>query len=589
MLSHHMVIREGKIANYQPYPPTPWNGNPRDYLRDARARTRTRCRTRRSSRRTGPDNFKGVDIMRAVHSFDPCLPCGVHMYGQGQGPQGGAHADRDVLMAAASTGPGAHRAPRGARRPCARECADELAAAIVRSTARASSGSSRRSTTSRRAARRGRGRREPAADPRPVPGDLETRVREALDEVRPYMESHGGDVELLGIEDGVARLRLDGQLRRLRGVGRDARAAIEAGARGGRARPRGLEVEGVVERPRARRRRSPPTRRGSTLDGAAGLAARARSCGRERAAWSRTSAGRCSPTATAARAAARALRRRCCSGGTLTLPALRRGVRPAARRARARRRRAAARAGAAAARRRRGPVALSGASRRAPARERRGATCELCPIGIGEDHRHLLHLDERRIVCVCETCWSLRSGDAEFRPPGARTRAGSTTSSCPTSCGRRSRSRSASRSSCARASRGGVVALYPSPAGATESELDLDGVGRAVRREPGARPPRARRRGADRQPARRRRRSTRSRRSTTATGSSASSRRAGRASPAGAASRRRSPSSSTSCARGGRGERVEAAPARHRARVLGARRRAGRARGGADAALPRCT
>jgi Fe-S cluster biogenesis protein NfuA/nitrite reductase/ring-hydroxylating ferredoxin subunit len=42
------------------------------------------------------------------------------------------------------------------------------------------------------------------------PVDLETRVREALDEVRPYMESHGGDVELLGLEDGVARLRLQG-------------------------------------------------------------------------------------------------------------------------------------------------------------------------------------------------------------------------------------------------------------------------------------------------------------------------------------------------------------------------------------------
>jgi hydrogenase large subunit len=28
----------------------------------------------------GPDKFKGIDIMRAVRSFDPCLPCGVHMY-----------------------------------------------------------------------------------------------------------------------------------------------------------------------------------------------------------------------------------------------------------------------------------------------------------------------------------------------------------------------------------------------------------------------------------------------------------------------------------------------------------------------------
>ncbi|MDB5067040.1 MAG: putative [NiFe] hydrogenase large subunit, partial [Chloroflexi bacterium] len=28
----------------------------------------------------GPDQFKGIDIMRAVRSFDPCLPCGVHQY-----------------------------------------------------------------------------------------------------------------------------------------------------------------------------------------------------------------------------------------------------------------------------------------------------------------------------------------------------------------------------------------------------------------------------------------------------------------------------------------------------------------------------
>jgi Fe-S cluster biogenesis protein NfuA/nitrite reductase/ring-hydroxylating ferredoxin subunit len=42
----------------------------------------------------------------------------------------------------------------------------------------------------------------------PVP--LEERVVQALEKVRPYMESHGGNVELLGVEDGVARLRLEG-------------------------------------------------------------------------------------------------------------------------------------------------------------------------------------------------------------------------------------------------------------------------------------------------------------------------------------------------------------------------------------------
>jgi Fe-S cluster biogenesis protein NfuA/nitrite reductase/ring-hydroxylating ferredoxin subunit len=42
----------------------------------------------------------------------------------------------------------------------------------------------------------------------PIP--LEERVAEALATVRPYMASHGGDVELLGLEDGVARLALRG-------------------------------------------------------------------------------------------------------------------------------------------------------------------------------------------------------------------------------------------------------------------------------------------------------------------------------------------------------------------------------------------
>ena len=42
----------------------------------------------------------------------------------------------------------------------------------------------------------------------PVP--LEERVREGLDSVRPYMESHGGDVELVSLDDGVAHLRLEG-------------------------------------------------------------------------------------------------------------------------------------------------------------------------------------------------------------------------------------------------------------------------------------------------------------------------------------------------------------------------------------------
>ena len=42
------------------------------------------------------------------------------------------------------------------------------------------------------------------------PLSMEERVRQALEQVRPYLHSHGGNVELLGIDDGVARLRLEG-------------------------------------------------------------------------------------------------------------------------------------------------------------------------------------------------------------------------------------------------------------------------------------------------------------------------------------------------------------------------------------------
>lgn len=42
------------------------------------------------------------------------------------------------------------------------------------------------------------------------PVDLPTRVQAALDRVRPYLGSHGGDVEILGIEGDVVRLRMEG-------------------------------------------------------------------------------------------------------------------------------------------------------------------------------------------------------------------------------------------------------------------------------------------------------------------------------------------------------------------------------------------
>lgn len=79
VLSHHLVIRDGKIANYHPYPPTPWNGSPRDHY-GTPGPYEDAVQGMPLFEENGPDQFKGIDIMRAVRSFDPCLPCGVHMY-----------------------------------------------------------------------------------------------------------------------------------------------------------------------------------------------------------------------------------------------------------------------------------------------------------------------------------------------------------------------------------------------------------------------------------------------------------------------------------------------------------------------------
>jgi len=77
-LSHWVVIRDGKIANYQAVVPTTWNASPRD-----------------ENGAKGPyeaslvgnpvaDPEKPLEVLRTVHSFDPCLACAIHT----QDPEG---------------------------------------------------------------------------------------------------------------------------------------------------------------------------------------------------------------------------------------------------------------------------------------------------------------------------------------------------------------------------------------------------------------------------------------------------------------------------------------------------------------------
>jgi hypothetical protein len=126
---------------------------------------------------------------------------------------------------------------------------------------------------------------------------------------------------------------------------------------------------------------------------------------------------------------------------------------------------------------RRSTPAASGAPR--PVQER----CDICNTTLPEDHRHMLHLVDRRIVCTCEACWALYSGNAEYRPTGMRTVwldqfhcDDATWAAFQIPIGLAFFMRSTVT--------GGVVAFYPSPAGATESELSLEAWDALVQANP---------------------------------------------------------------------------------------------------------
>jgi hydrogenase large subunit len=72
-LAHWIVIDDGKISNYQAVVPTTWNAGPRD-----------------AAGTDGPyeaalkghhlqDPKQPLEILRTIHSFDPCLACAVHV------------------------------------------------------------------------------------------------------------------------------------------------------------------------------------------------------------------------------------------------------------------------------------------------------------------------------------------------------------------------------------------------------------------------------------------------------------------------------------------------------------------------------
>jgi len=81
------------------------------------------------------------------------------------------------------------------------------------------------------------------------PDPIERRVQQALDEVRPYMESHGGNVELLGVEAGVAYLRLVGSCHGCLASATTMKLAVEKAVHKFAPELLAIEAEGAVEPP----------------------------------------------------------------------------------------------------------------------------------------------------------------------------------------------------------------------------------------------------------------------------------------------------------------------------------------------------
>ena len=236
VLSHHVVIRKGKIANYHPYPPTPGNANlglPTSTAIPGSLRRRG-CKTPRSSRRTAPTNSRGSTSCgpKCAASILVCLvactctsamakcwkpstrPCSAFR-ARGDAHPGGTsivtmHEDQEIqgqLERLEVLIQEIEELPDPTARAHARELVQSIlgfhGVALARLLDRiAETGAP------------GRALLETLAQDQPVssllllyglhPHDLESRVEQALERVRPYLRSHGGNVhELLDVGDGV--------------------------------------------------------------------------------------------------------------------------------------------------------------------------------------------------------------------------------------------------------------------------------------------------------------------------------------------------------------------------------------------------
>ena len=82
-LTHHAVIEDGVLSNYQIVTPSTWNASPKDPWGNPGPYEEAVMNTPILEEFDSPDSYKGIDILRTIRSFDPCMPCTTHIHVDG--------------------------------------------------------------------------------------------------------------------------------------------------------------------------------------------------------------------------------------------------------------------------------------------------------------------------------------------------------------------------------------------------------------------------------------------------------------------------------------------------------------------------
>ncbi len=79
-LTHHLVMDKGALVNYQVVTPSTFNASPTDPFGQRGPYEEAVLSTPILEEFDKPEDFTGIDVFRAIRSFDPCMPCTTHIH-----------------------------------------------------------------------------------------------------------------------------------------------------------------------------------------------------------------------------------------------------------------------------------------------------------------------------------------------------------------------------------------------------------------------------------------------------------------------------------------------------------------------------